>query len=52
MQLNKELNDSIAESFNPNKSLETPVLFLIFNRIETTREVFKVIRAVNHPSYS
>jgi GR25 family glycosyltransferase involved in LPS biosynthesis len=46
MQLNKELNDSIVVDFNPRKHLETPVLFLIFNRIETTREVFKVIKAV------
>ena len=44
MQLNNELNDSIAENFTPKKTLKTAVLFLIFNRLETTKQVFEVIR--------
>ena len=30
--------------FKPPKPLETPVLFLVFNRLDTTRKVFEAIR--------
>ena len=49
MQLNKELNDSIVENFNPKKPLETAVLFLIFNRLGTTKKVFEAIRLAKPP---
>lgn len=34
----------IVETFVPQSPLKTPVLFLIFNRIDTTKEVFKEIQ--------
>jgi hypothetical protein len=35
--------------FNPPSPLKTPVLFLIFNRIETTKKVFEEIRKAKPP---
>ena len=36
-------------SFNPPVSLTTPVLFLIFNRPETTQQVFSAIKKAKPP---
>lgn len=35
--------------FSPSKPLETAVLFLIFNRLDTTRQVFEEIRKAKPP---
>ena len=40
---------SKKNSFNPNYSLKTPVLFLIFNRPETTQKVFTAIKKAKPP---
>ena len=37
------------EKFNPYSSLKTPVLFLIFKRIDTTKQVFEQIRKAKPP---
>jgi len=35
--------------FNPPKPLETPVLFLVFNRLDVTKQVFQAIRQAKPP---
>jgi hypothetical protein len=37
------------EKFIPPSPLKTPVLFLIFNRLETTKKVFEEIRKAKPP---
>ncbi|WP_459200953.1 nucleotide-diphospho-sugar transferase [Methanococcus sp. CF] len=37
------------EKFVPEKPLNTPVLFLIFNRLDTTKQVFEIIREAKPP---
>ncbi|AJI57215.1 putative glyocosyltransferase protein [Francisella philomiragia] len=39
----------IVEKFTPPHPLNTPVLFLIFNRLDTTKRVFEAIRQVKPP---
>jgi hypothetical protein len=39
----------MSKSFTPSKPLATPVLFVIFNRPETTRVVFEAIRKAKPP---
>lgn len=40
---------SIVVDFVQPSPLDTPVLFLVFNRIETTRKVFEAVRKVKPP---
>lgn len=40
---------SIVDKFAPSKPLETPVLFLIYKRIDTTKRVFESIRQARLP---
>lgn len=42
-----KINDEF--DYNIKNSLKTPVLFLVFNRLETTKCVFEVIRQVKPP---
>lgn len=35
--------------FNPPKPLETPVLFVVFNRLDVTKQVFQAIRQAKPP---
>ena len=37
------------EVFIPKKPLETAVLFLVFNRLDTTKQVFEAIRKAKPP---
>ena len=39
----------IAEGFTPPNPLNTPVLFLVFNRLDTTKLVFQAIRTAKPP---
>lgn len=39
----------IVDKFVPPHPLKTPVLFLIFNRLDTTKQVFEAIRKVEPP---
>ena len=41
----------ITETFIPSKPLSTPVLFLVFNRPDTTKEVFQEIRKAKPPRF-
>ncbi|AJJ46580.1 nucleotide-diphospho-sugar transferase [Francisella tularensis subsp. novicida] len=40
---------SIVEKFIPPYPLNTPVLFLVFNRLDTTKQVFEAIRQAKPP---
>ncbi len=40
---------SEAEIFIPEQPLDVPVLFLVFNRLDTTKEVFEAIRKAKPP---
>ncbi|APD50324.1 nucleotide-diphospho-sugar transferase [Francisella hispaniensis] len=40
---------SIVEKFIPPYPLKTPVLFLVFNRLDTTKQVFEAIRQAKPP---
>ncbi|MEY8768498.1 nucleotide-diphospho-sugar transferase [Francisella philomiragia] len=40
---------SIVEKFIPQYPLNTPVLFLVFNRLDTTKQVFEAIRQAKPP---
>ena len=37
------------DTFNPPLPLRTPVLFLVFNRLDTTKQVFEAIRRAKPP---
>jgi hypothetical protein len=43
------MNNNIQELKHTFGKLTTPVLFVIFNRPDTTQQVFNVIRRVNLP---
>ena len=43
------LNQDVAQHFNPPDQLRTAVLFLVFNRPDTTRQVFSSIRQAKPP---
>ncbi|WP_221056716.1 hypothetical protein [Methanoculleus chikugoensis] len=38
-----------SDTFNPPLPLRTPVLFLVFNRLDTTKQVFEAIRRAKPP---
>lgn len=43
------MNDVTVPNFNPPAVLETPVLFLVFNRMEETKKVFESIKVAKPP---
>ncbi len=49
MTTKKLIRPTSNSSFNPPVSLTTPVLFLIFNRPETTQQVFSAIKKAKPP---
>lgn len=42
-------SDSVTSSFTPHEPLQTAVLFLVFNRPDTTAQVFEAIRKAKPP---
>lgn len=42
-------NDNILKNFTPPHPLNTAVLFLVFNRLDTTKEVFQALRQAKPP---
>jgi len=39
----------LSDQFIPSRPLKTPVLFLVFNRLDTTKQVFEAIRRAKPP---
>lgn len=49
LRIEHDMNKISSEQFTPPHPLKTAVLFLIFNRLDTTKQVFEAIRLARPP---